>query len=72
MINNFICLYLKHTSLHKHCSAANALLKQSLCFQRPNGHRQVQSAGVRRRDWHDYAVIKSEAARSGTSHDGKH
>lgn len=33
MINNFICLYLKHTSLHKHCSAANALLKQSLCFR---------------------------------------
>ncbi|XP_067232088.1 polypeptide N-acetylgalactosaminyltransferase 10 [Chanodichthys erythropterus] len=40
-------------------------------IQRPNGHRQVQNAGVRRRDWHDYAVIKSEAARSGVGEQGR-
>ncbi|XP_067280257.1 polypeptide N-acetylgalactosaminyltransferase 10-like [Pseudorasbora parva] len=38
--------------------------------QRPNGQR-VQSDGVRRRDWHDYAVIKSEAARSGVGEQGR-
>lgn len=38
--------------------------------QRPKGHR-VPSEGVRRRDWHDYAVIKREAARSGVGEQGR-
>ncbi|XDV39441.1 hypothetical protein PO909_008688 [Leuciscus waleckii] len=38
--------------------------------QRPKRHR-VQNDGVRKRDWHDYAVIKSEAARSGVGEQGR-
>ncbi|XP_073680061.1 polypeptide N-acetylgalactosaminyltransferase 10 [Garra rufa] len=38
--------------------------------QRMNRHK-VQNEGVRRKDWHDYALIKSEAARSGVGEQGR-
>uniref|UniRef100_A0A9J8BD92 Uncharacterized protein n=1 Tax=Cyprinus carpio carpio TaxID=630221 RepID=A0A9J8BD92_CYPCA len=31
----------------------------------------VQNAGVRRKDWHDHALMKSEAARSGVGEQGR-
>uniref|UniRef100_A0A8C2H609 Polypeptide N-acetylgalactosaminyltransferase n=1 Tax=Cyprinus carpio TaxID=7962 RepID=A0A8C2H609_CYPCA len=41
-----------------------------MCFQRINRHK-VQNDGVRRKDWHDYALMKSEAARSGVGEQGR-
>uniref|UniRef100_A0A9J8A572 Polypeptide N-acetylgalactosaminyltransferase n=1 Tax=Cyprinus carpio carpio TaxID=630221 RepID=A0A9J8A572_CYPCA len=38
--------------------------------QRINRHK-VQNNGVRRKDWHDYALMKSEAARSGVGEQGR-
>ncbi|XP_051536548.1 polypeptide N-acetylgalactosaminyltransferase 10 [Myxocyprinus asiaticus] len=39
-------------------------------IQRINRH-EIQNAGVGKRDWHDYATIKSDAARSGVGEQGK-
>lgn len=39
-------------------------------LQRINRHK-LQNDGVRKKDWHDYAVIKSEAARSGVGEQGR-
>uniref|UniRef100_A0A673LI43 Polypeptide N-acetylgalactosaminyltransferase n=1 Tax=Sinocyclocheilus rhinocerous TaxID=307959 RepID=A0A673LI43_9TELE len=41
-----------------------------MCFQRINRHK-VQNDGVRKKDWHDYALMKSEAARSGVGEQGR-
>ncbi|KAF4098133.1 hypothetical protein G5714_020163 [Onychostoma macrolepis] len=39
-------------------------------LQRINRHK-VQKDGVRKKDWHDYALMQSEAARSGVGEQGR-
>ncbi|XP_043077217.1 LOW QUALITY PROTEIN: polypeptide N-acetylgalactosaminyltransferase 10-like [Puntigrus tetrazona] len=39
-------------------------------LQRMNRQRE-QSAGVRKKDWHDYALMRNEAARSGVGEQGR-